>query len=252
MDTAMSEGSAAKRGATEVGQGRAVKVPRVIPHGFNDCYTVRLTYADNYRHDIGQNGSSAAQIFRADSIFDPDTTGTGHQPLMRDLWASQYDYYTVLACHYQIKLYNATADPVTYTAVGTSAQRIGPVNVVMLKTTNVNDFNSANNGLISPGAEMKDAAAFFLPPEADLTIDGTLTPADFVIDAKDADSDPTWTAVGSNPTVTRHLGYIISSAQWTGLVGVSETPYSAIIAQVILNYDVQFTQLNQSLRTTPS
>lgn len=245
--------SAAADGVKEAGQGLRPTIPKSIPHGWDNTYTVRLTYADNFRHDIAQNGgASVYQAFRVDSIFDPDATGSGHQPILRDLWASQYDFYTVLACDYKIRLYNANADPVTYTAVGTSAQRIGCINATLLRTLTAGDFGAAANGYIYPSGEMKNAMTSFLPPSESLEWNGTLTPGDLIVEAKDADSDAIWTAVGSNPTITRYIGYILSPAQWAALVGASETPYSTIQVQVILDYTVQFTQMNASLRTVSS
>lgn len=244
--------SAAADGVKEAGQGLRPTIPKSIPHGWDNTYTVRLTYADNFRHEIAQNGSSVFQAFRVDSIFDPDATGTGHQPILRDLWASQYDFYTVLACDYQIKMYNANADPITYTAVGTSAQRIGCINATLLRTLTAGDFSAASNGYLYPSGEMKNTLTEFLPPENTLTFSGTITPGDLIVEAKDADSDAIWTAVGSNPTITRYIGYILSSAQWAALVGASELPYSTIQVQVILDYTVQFTQMNASLRTVSS
>jgi len=38
----------------------------------------------------------ALQVFRGNSIFDPDLTGVGHQPLGHDQWANFYEYYRVL------------------------------------------------------------------------------------------------------------------------------------------------------------
>ena len=70
----------AAEGASQVGQGLTVTVPKSVPHGYNNNYTVKLTYADNFRHDIAQAAGSATQIFCTNSIFDPDITGTGHQP----------------------------------------------------------------------------------------------------------------------------------------------------------------------------
>ena len=257
MDTTMSEATSNKRkreGAEQVGQGLQVTVPRNVPNSYNNNYTVQLNYADNYRHDIAQTGSTSAyQAFRMSGIFDPDRTGVGHQPFFRDMWASQYDYFAVLQCDYVIRMYNAFADPVTFTAVGTSAQRIGCVNVTQfLGTTNPADITTPSNGVIYPAAEMKNTNTYLLAPEDQLEIKGSLTQADFIVDAKDADSDQTWIAVGSNPTVDRIFGYVISPAQWTSLTGVSETPYSSIVVQVVLNYTVQFTQVNQSLRSVSS
>lgn len=256
MDVSMgteNKGTQAQQGAKQVGVGLEVtKPPGKIPHLYNNNYTVRLTYADNYRYDVDNAGSTTfGQTFRVNTIFDPDLTGTGHQPMFRDVWASQYDYYAVLACHYTIRLYNACEGGTTYTAVGTAAQRIGAVNVTTIASTNTNDL-SAGSGEVYPLAEMKNTRTWLLAPDDTLEIKGTLTPGDFIVDAKDADSDATWTAVNSNPTVGRYLGLLLSGAQWTGLTGVNRAPFSAIQAQVILEFDVQFTQVSQSLRSVPS
>lgn len=93
MDSEMSESASvstqtsnkrsrsdAADGATEVGSGLGVTIPRSVPHLYNNNYTVKLTYADNYRHAVNY-GNAAKQVFRMNSIFDPDYTGTGHQPM---------------------------------------------------------------------------------------------------------------------------------------------------------------------------
>jgi hypothetical protein len=263
MDTTMSDpgstqsGSKRSRsaadGAREAGQGREVTVPRNIPHLFNDAHTVRLTFAQNNTHVLNQDGTAVQQIFSPFSIYDPDVTGTGHQPLCRDLWASQYDYYTVLACEYQIKIYVADSSSTTWTAVTPHGQQVGCINATFMKSSNGNDFNSAaGTGLIYPGAEMKNTITEFLPPDSMATFKGTVTPGDFVLDMIEQDSDRTWTAVGSNPSSTRLIGYVLSTAQATALAGVTPDPFTTIFTQVILNYDVQFVQMNQALRATSS
>jgi hypothetical protein len=261
MDTPMQEGrdastqtgkrarTAAQEGAAQVGQGLQVTVPRAVPHSYNNNFTVRLTYADNYRHDVSYN-SAQKQLFAVNSIFDPDVSGTGHQPHMRDLWASQYDYYSVLACDYEIHMYNSGVSTITYTNAGTASQRIGTVMVNLLPSTNTADFIS--DAAIYPIAEMKNVQTEFMPPEDTVKFVGTLTPGDFVVDAKDSDSDQTWTANGSNPSVIRYLGYILNFAQWGAIPGQNQTPYSAVQVFVKLNYTVQFTQINQSLRSVGS
>ena len=74
--------SAAKQGATEAGHGLEVTIPRNIPHLYNNNYTVRLTYADSFNMLLSNAGGGANYTFRTNSIYDPDYTSAGHQPLM--------------------------------------------------------------------------------------------------------------------------------------------------------------------------
>ncbi len=45
-------------------------------------------------------------IFRAASIFDPDFTGVGHQPMGHDQWANLYQRYRVLGCNLKATFIN--------------------------------------------------------------------------------------------------------------------------------------------------
>lgn len=263
MDSSMSTGvdastqtnkrarTAAEAGATEAGMGLQVTIPRAVPHCYNNNYTVKLTYADTYLHTFNYTVGNPWQIFRTNSIYDPDFSGTGHQPLFRDMYASQYDYYCVLACDYEVVLFNSSYESITYTAAGTNAQRPGLVLASTLATTNSSDYVGASQ-YIYPIAEMKNVATYHIVPEDSIVLKGTLTPGDFIVDAKDMDSDGTWTAVGSNPTVPRFFGYGLSAAQSSALSGQNEVPYSSVQAYVKLHYTVQFTQVTQGIRSVPS
>lgn len=244
--------TAAQEGAKQVGQGLQVTVPRSIPHLYNNNYSVRLSYADAYNLTVSGSAGSSTRVYSTVSIYDPDVTGIGHQPLMRDLWASQYDYYTVMAFHYRIELYNCGNDAITYTAVGTSSQKVGGVVATLIRTTNQSDVTNMGTGTPFPACEMKNTEMQALWPDRSIEFSGTLTPGDFIVDAKDQDADTTWTAVGSNPAVQRYIGLAMNSVNSGGFVGASETPYSNIQVVIKFDYDVQFTQLNQNLRTTIS
>lgn len=49
------------------------------------------------------------QIFRLNSTFDPDFTGTGHQPYGRDTYASLYNRYRVFAVSYHLDVVNVSS-----------------------------------------------------------------------------------------------------------------------------------------------
>ena len=58
--------------------------------------TAHLRYVDVITIDPGA-AATASHVFRANSLFDPDATGTGHQPLMFDEYAELYGEYRVLS-----------------------------------------------------------------------------------------------------------------------------------------------------------
>ncbi len=57
-------------------------------------------------------GNTARQIFRWNSIFDVDFTGTGHQPLYHDTYQAIYNHYVVVKAHARIKFINTSVSPV--------------------------------------------------------------------------------------------------------------------------------------------
>lgn len=56
---------------------------------------VRLVYCEQLSLNPPV-GAPARYDFRANSIYDPDLTSTGHQPMGRDQWSAYYDHYTVI------------------------------------------------------------------------------------------------------------------------------------------------------------
>lgn len=69
---------------------------------------VRMKYATEVT--ITPSASSmAVHTFRANSIFDPDLTGVGHQPLSRDQYALLYNTYRVLSAKIKVTPLNNLA-----------------------------------------------------------------------------------------------------------------------------------------------
>ncbi len=64
--------------------------------GFPPTLLTKLRYVDTYPL-VSTSGSLAKQLFKINSIFDPDSSGVGHQPLYRDTYAAIYDYYAVVS-----------------------------------------------------------------------------------------------------------------------------------------------------------
>lgn len=68
----------------------------LIRSGFPKRLTVKLAYVDsiNINPPQGPDGFGT-YVFRANSVYDPDFTGTGHQPMMFDTYMALYDHYQV-------------------------------------------------------------------------------------------------------------------------------------------------------------
>lgn len=83
---------------------RGVKVNRrssmLTTSGISDIFTVKMRYSDTIT--LSSPGLTVgSRIYNGNSIFDPDQTGIGHQPLGRDEWAAFYNKYYVLGSSYR-------------------------------------------------------------------------------------------------------------------------------------------------------
>lgn len=81
---------------------------------FPNVKIVRHKYCDVVTMSAGV-GAGAPQTyqFRANSMFDPDYTGVGHQPMFRDEMAAQYKSYTVLKSYIRISFAPEVTTPQT-------------------------------------------------------------------------------------------------------------------------------------------
>jgi len=81
--------------------------------GFPDRLKCKLKYADQY----GFSGATpAAQVFRGNSLFDPDLTGTGHQPRYYDQLTAIYGQYCVTGVKARFEVINTGAKGLFVTA----------------------------------------------------------------------------------------------------------------------------------------
>lgn len=86
-----------KRTKKKNGKKRTVaRRRRPVLSGFPTSKMVKLRYIDSDITLDAAAGLTADYVFRANSVFDPDYTGTGHQPMGRDQWSEVYNRYTVL------------------------------------------------------------------------------------------------------------------------------------------------------------
>lgn len=76
--------------------------------GFPPTLLTKLRYVDTYALN-STAGSLSKQVFYVNSIFDPDNTGVGHQPLYSDTYGSIYDHYAVVSTKLTIQYQSLAA-----------------------------------------------------------------------------------------------------------------------------------------------
>lgn len=97
---------------------KKASVPRMLalgptyPNGLiaKHKYTTAMVLQGSYTQtDVP---STAMYSFRSASMFDPDRTGTGHQPLFYDEMALIYEQYRVLGAKARIRFVNMSDEPI--------------------------------------------------------------------------------------------------------------------------------------------
>jgi len=90
------------------------QIVRFPSFGFPTKLQVKHKYVDSNGLN-GALGALAVQQFRANGMYDPDYTSTGHQPMYFDQLAAVYDHFTVLKSYLKLTV---------HTLSGTSGQLV--------------------------------------------------------------------------------------------------------------------------------
>lgn len=106
--------------------------------GFSNGQIVKMRYVGEFFMNPGL-GSVASHIFRANGLYDPDYTSSGHQPYGFDQWMTYYNQFTVLGS-------KCTARFLNYQGTSGNACMVG----IQLKDTATVD-NTNPNDIIEQG-----------------------------------------------------------------------------------------------------
>lgn len=98
------------RGRAMAGMRLASRRYRNLLNPFPNTKLVRHKYCDVV--PLVSLGAGLIQRYqwRANSTYDPDYTGVGHQPMFRDEMAAQYNYYTVLSARLIVTIPNGNGN----------------------------------------------------------------------------------------------------------------------------------------------
>lgn len=96
-----------RKGATAQGGVALFNKPSPFPIIWKGA---KQSYVELQAFTVGASGAfGAEQEFRLNSQFDPNETGTGHQPYGRDTFATMYDRYKVTYVTFEVTFTNPSA-----------------------------------------------------------------------------------------------------------------------------------------------
>ncbi len=107
------KGKYGNKNNVRIGGGAAV-ISRGITTGFPTVMYAKLVY---YTGNLALTPSTTPLFYQMNlnSIYDPDRTGAGHQPMGRDQYAALFGAYRVDRCDYEVNLSNcSTLQPFSY------------------------------------------------------------------------------------------------------------------------------------------
>jgi hypothetical protein len=171
-------------------RGTTSSVPRSVTGtrlGFPAQKHVTMAYVSRHRLST-TTGSVSVQQFRLNSLFDPDFTGGGHQPMGFDQWSAFYNHYVVTKCTYEVEFVDVTNSVTTQSTVAfhVSDDTVIPTD---LETLTELGSQTALASIYGPTviSGSVDVAAFYRRPKNSITLDGdlrsivTASPSDIVI-----------------------------------------------------------------------
>lgn len=196
-------------------------IPGVDGHrifGFPNTIITKLRYS-TYITLTNSSGARGLNVFHANSIFDPDVSGVGHQPMWRDNYANIYNNYVVIGSKITVTFCGKTSG--VNQIYGIVADDDSSISVTGDALLEMNNSVSACGGPTISGCEPVTLTSTFEPLEA------------FGVDAKDDGASATNT--GSSPSQGFYWGV------WAVSMDASST--SLVDIKVEIDYTVKFTEL---------
>ena len=125
--------------------------------GFPNKIITKIRYAFNITSGTLTNTVIADNVFRMASIYDPDLTGIGHQPMWHDEYQSLYEKYRVLGSELHatfapsVYSYNGNYGPwvVGITGSRTSTSAVGYSNVQHLMESNDTSWGTLTPNVVA-------------------------------------------------------------------------------------------------------
>lgn len=152
----------------------------LVLSGFPKRTTVKLRYTETVELNA-PGGGAAFFVVRANGMFDPNFTGTGHQPLGFDQWMLAYTHFTVVGSRMQVRVMSEldghqvpcagvilkTAESNTHTSMTTIASVKEHTRLTGSKIFYYGDASSYRQSMVARWSGKKWFGKAFLPGSRD-------------------------------------------------------------------------------------
>lgn len=123
-DLAMVRRSKKNRGVKDVVTPSRVSpmelIVKRIPGFAQKSYRTVLTYNDDFTLNCGA-GTAGSYVFSANGLYDPNITGTGHQPMAFDQLMLSFEHYTVFSSKITATVRSSDVDDSQWCAISLNA-----------------------------------------------------------------------------------------------------------------------------------
>lgn len=183
---------------------------------FNTAVRKRLTYFD-YGSITTTSGVMSSHVFSVNGLYDPNITGTGHQPAGFDQMMVFFDHYVVIRSKATITLVNATPTQTVQVALS--------LNSTVTPTSDVTILNEA-------GYVARDFLNIGTAPDSIKTLSMTCNVSKFQGVPIPKDDPELWGSASSNPTEQSYFNISI----WDALAAQSSTTRY----EILIEFDAWF------------
>lgn len=143
--------------------------------GFPAQRQTKMVYAESLTLN-GASGIAETYQWRLNSLFDPDYTSTGHQPLGYDEWAKFFNHYVVKKVSWEIQVVGTTSNVPVLLSTLVSDDVTAPTSASLI-AENGGDVRLANGYVGEQVVVFQgglDIASYFRRDEKSLTSDSEL------------------------------------------------------------------------------
>jgi len=155
------------RRAGKGGRRYAVKKRNNVGTLIADSTKIHMKYAEDINVNVGGTLGNN-YLFRCNSVFDPNATGAGHQPMGHDQYANFYKRYTVVGAKITVRfcantVSGSTVDPNAITNVGITT--IDDTGSNIISPSEFMENNRTTYGLIQPQRPSHTITKYFSAKE---------------------------------------------------------------------------------------